>query len=106
MWALGDYPPSPTELIADLGPVLVEAVRRRARRTASSTSPPAPATPRSRPPGSARDVVASDLTPELLETAGQAAARAPRRSTWQEADAEALPYADGDVRRRACPASA
>ena len=49
MWAMGDYPAVATEVIAALGPVLV-GPPASARATTSSTSRPAPATPRSPPP--------------------------------------------------------
>jgi SAM-dependent methyltransferase len=42
------------------------------------------------------DVVASDLTPELLDAGRQQAARRGARLDWRVADAEALPFADGE----------
>ena len=42
------------------------------------------------------DVVASDLTPDLIETGRQAAAAAASQLRWEVADAEALPYADAE----------
>ncbi len=41
-------------------------------------------------------VVASDLTPELMEVGQALAAQRGARVEWQQADAEALPYADGE----------
>ena len=52
MWALGDYPAVATEVIAELGPTLVEAVAVRPA-SGCSTWPPGPATSRCRPPGPA-----------------------------------------------------
>ena len=54
MWASGDYPSMVETFLTPLGPRLVEACRDRRGRAASSTSPPAPATPRSPPPWPAR----------------------------------------------------
>ena len=41
-------------------------------------------------------VVASDLTPELLRTGRELASRQGADLRWEEADAEALPYAEGE----------
>ena len=46
IWASGDYAAVASEIVAPLGPRLVDAVPRRAAATGCSTSPPAPATPR------------------------------------------------------------
>ena len=66
MWALGDYHAVATEIIADLGPVLVEATGIAAGQHvldvaagAGNVAIPAAAT--------GAHVIASDLTPELLE---------------------------------------
>jgi SAM-dependent methyltransferase len=66
MWAFGDYPAVARDVIAATGPALVRA---------------------------AAVVVASDLTPELLEHGRRAAPDA--AITWEVGDAEALPYGDG-----------
>jgi SAM-dependent methyltransferase len=95
MWALGDYPSVATEVISALGPVLVEATRigpgdRVLDVAAGSGNVAIPAAL------TGAEVVASDLTPELLET-GKALAEAQGATlTWREADAEALPFADGE----------
>src|SRR5688572_25995680 len=67
MWALGDYPAVATEVIAGLGPILVEAAGVKAgdrvldvAAGSGNVAIPAAAT--------GAHVVASDLTPELLET--------------------------------------
>ena len=93
MWGLGDYPDVAARLIPELGPVLVTAAGIRpgervldvAAGTGNVAVPAALA---------GADVVASDLTPELF-TAGRAfAERQGVTVRWEEADAEALPYAD------------
>jgi 2-polyprenyl-3-methyl-5-hydroxy-6-metoxy-1,4-benzoquinol methylase len=94
MWALGDYPAVATEVIAPLGPTLVEAagigpgdrVLDVAAGSGNASLPAALA---------GADVVASDLTPELLETGRQEAERRGLELEWVEADAEALPFGDG-----------
>ena len=42
-----------------------------------------------------------DLTPELLEAGGAAAAEAGVEIEWVEGDAEQLPFEDGELRRGA-----
>ena len=94
MWASGHYDAVATELIAELGPVLVEATGIRngdlvldIGAGSGNVAIPAALT-------GAR-VIASDLTPELLE---QGEAHARERGAvleWQVADAERLPYDDG-----------
>ncbi|GGM85332.1 class I SAM-dependent methyltransferase [Dactylosporangium sucinum] len=90
MWALGDYPAVASDVIPELGEVLVKAcnvgpgqqVLDVAAGTGNAAVPAALA---------GAQVVASDLTPELLAT-GKAAA--PVALEWREADAEALPFED------------
>lgn len=93
MWALGDYPTVATDLIAELGPVLVTAAGvgpgQRVLDVAAGTGNVAVPAARA-----GADVVASDLTPELLASGREAATRAGVELTWEEADAEALPYPD------------
>ncbi|WP_370615705.1 class I SAM-dependent methyltransferase [Mumia sp. Pv 4-285] len=95
MWGLGDYPAVATEVIASLGPVLVEATGIGPSDSvldvgAGSGNVAIPAA------RTGATVVASDLTPALLEN-GQAAAKAEGVSLrWEEGDAEHLPY-DADV---------
>jgi ubiquinone/menaquinone biosynthesis C-methylase UbiE len=92
MWALGDYPSVANEVIPELGRVLVEAtgiaagdrVLDVAAGNGNATFPAAE---------TGADVVASDLTPTLLE-AGRAEAAARLSISWREADAEALPFED------------
>ena len=94
MWALGDYPAVAIDLIAELGPALVAASGVRAEHrvldvgagTGNAAVPAALA---------GATVVASDLTPELFVVGRQFAARHGAQLTWEEGDAEALPYDDG-----------
>ena len=93
MWASGDYPRIAAEVVAPLGPVLVEAAgvvagQRVLDVAAGSGNAAVPAALRG------ADVVASDLTPELFDAGRRAAAAAGVALRWDEADAEALPYAD------------
>jgi SAM-dependent methyltransferase len=95
MWAAGDYPKLAAELVAPLGPILVEACEIRSGErvldvgagTGNAAIPAALA-------GAA--VVASDLTPELLEHGRAAADGLGVHLQWQEADAQAMPFADDE----------
>ena len=92
MWATGDYPRLASELVAPLGPVLVEAcgigpgdrVLDVAAGTGNAAIPAA---------ATGATVVASDLTPELLESGRASATECGIELQWQEANAEALPFA-------------
>jgi SAM-dependent methyltransferase len=93
MWALGNYPAVVEEVVGELGPVLVEACDVRpgervldvAAGDGNAALPAAAAGAR---------VTASDLTPELLDAGRRRAAERGLEIDWQEADAEALPFAD------------
>ncbi len=93
MWALGDYPAVADAVIPDLGAVLVRAcevgagdrVLDVAAGAGNAAIPAAVAGAR---------VVASDLTPQLLEAGQRRAAAAGARLEWRLADAEALPFED------------
>ncbi|MFF9117189.1 class I SAM-dependent methyltransferase [Streptomyces massasporeus] len=95
MWAQGDYPSLAAEVIPELGAVLVEACGVRpgtrvldvAAGSGNAAIPAALA---------GADVVASDLTPELFEAGRAAAEKQGAHLTWQEADAEALPFGDAE----------
>ncbi|MEU5752976.1 class I SAM-dependent methyltransferase [Streptomyces sp. NPDC047829] len=94
MWALGDYPAVATRVVSALGPSLVEACAIKdgdrvldiAAGSGNASIPAALA---------GGDVVASDLTPELLAVGRREAEARGAVLRWQEADAEALPFEDG-----------
>ncbi|MDP9461961.1 MAG: class I SAM-dependent methyltransferase, partial [Actinomycetota bacterium] len=95
MWALGDYPSLATDLLPELGRTLVTACGvtsgdRVLDVAAGSGNVAIPAAQ------SGATVVASDLTPELFEAGRALAAERAVSLDWREADAEALPFADGD----------
>jgi SAM-dependent methyltransferase len=95
MWALGDYASVAAQIVGDLGPILVQAsgvgpgerVLDVAAGTGNAAIPAALA---------GATVVASDLTPELLDVGRAAAERRGVSVEWRQADAEALPFADGE----------
>jgi SAM-dependent methyltransferase len=95
MWALGDYPVLAADVIPDLGQVLVGAcaVRPGDRVLDVAAGSGNAAIPAARAGAS---VVACDLTPELLAAGQQQAERQGIELDWREADAEALPFADGE----------
>ncbi|MEU8656552.1 class I SAM-dependent methyltransferase [Actinoplanes philippinensis] len=88
MWASGDYPAVASELVAPLGPALVEAAGigpgQRVLDVAAGTGNAAVAAART-----GATVTASDLTPELLAVGEKTS---PVGLTWTEADAEDLPF--------------
>ena len=93
MWASGDYPTVARELIPRLGERVVEAAGVRAGDrvldvAAGSGNAAIPAAARG------AQVIASDLTPELFDAGRREAAARGLDLRWEEADAEALPYAD------------
>lgn len=95
MWASGDYAAVAADLVAPLGRTLVAAagvgpgdrVLDVAAGTGNAAIPAALAGGR---------VVASDLTPELFGAGRHRAAAAGAALEWREADAEALPFGDGE----------
>lgn len=95
MWALGDYPSVASHLIPDLGTVLVRecGVSRGDRVLDVAAGAGNAAIPAAL---AGADVVASDLTPDLMEVGRHLAAVRGAQLEWQEADAEALPFADGE----------
>lgn len=94
VWGLGDYPAVARDVIPELGPVLVEAagVRRGERVLDVAAGSGNAAVPAAL---TGAEVVASDLTPELFDAGRAYAAAQGVRPTWEEGDAEALPYPDG-----------
>lgn len=95
MWAQGDYPSLAAEVIPELGAILAEAcgVRSGLRVLDVGAGSGNAAIPAAL---AGADVVASDLTPELFEAGRRVAEKQGARLTWQEADAEALPFGDAE----------
>ncbi|WP_072801707.1 class I SAM-dependent methyltransferase [Rhodococcoides yunnanense] len=95
MWGMGDYPAVASEVIGDLGPILAEACSistgQRVLDVAAGSGNAALA-------AAARGarVVAGDLTPELFEAGRRSASDRGLEIEWREADAEAMPFADGE----------
>jgi SAM-dependent methyltransferase len=95
MWASGDYAKLAAELVAPLGPVLVEAtgvgsddrVLDVAAGTGNAAIPAAQ---------TGASVVASDLVPELLEHGCRLAAEDGVELEWREANAHSLPFGDNE----------
>ena len=95
MWGLGDYSALASQVVAPLGPILVEAAGigpgTRILDVAAGTGNVAiPAAE------TGADVVASDLVPQLLEQGREHAAARGIALTWREANAEALPFEDDE----------
>src|SRR5690348_11946625 len=95
MWALGDYPTLAEDLITGLGAALVAAcdIKRGDRVLDIAAGSGNASIPAAR---LGARVIASDLTPELLENGRQRSARLGLDIEWREADAEAMPYSDGE----------
>ncbi len=93
MWASGDYPSMVETFLLPLGPRLVAACGIRegmrvldvAAGTGNASIPAAEL---------GAEVVASDLTPELLDAGRREAESRGLALDWVEADAEALPFED------------
>ncbi|WP_159620109.1 class I SAM-dependent methyltransferase [Arthrobacter zhaoguopingii] len=91
MWAQGDYPTLASDLISELGAVLVEACGiRPGQRVLDVAAGAGNAAIPAAMMGA--DVIASDLTPELFNAGRDHAAARGASLEWQEADAEALPF--------------
>jgi ubiquinone/menaquinone biosynthesis C-methylase UbiE len=95
MWALGNYHRFAAATVWQLGPVLVDAcgisAGRRVLDVAAGTGNVA-----IRAAKAGGLVIASDLTPENFESGRRAAAAEGVALEWREADAEALPFDDGE----------
>lgn len=95
MWALGDYASVADEVIPSLGETVARAcdahpgvrVLDIAAGSGNAAVPAALA---------GAEVVASDLTPALLDEGRRRAEARGADLSWEVADAEALPYADGE----------
>ena len=95
MWASGDYPALASELILDLGAILVDACGIKAKQrvldvAAGSGNAAIPAAMMG------AQVIASDLTPELFDAGRRQAADRGVTLEWREADAESLPFGDNE----------
>jgi SAM-dependent methyltransferase len=95
MWALGDYPAVAAEIIPELGEAIVAATGvgpgdRVLDVGAGSGNAAIPAAL------AGAEVIASDLTPELFDAGRRVAADRGATLTWEQADAEALPYKDDE----------
>jgi ubiquinone/menaquinone biosynthesis C-methylase UbiE len=95
MWALGDYALMAEEVMAPLGPILVAATRigpgvRVLDVAAGSGNISLPAAK------TGATVVSTDLTPELLQRSRARAAQRGLTLTYQEANAQALPFGDDE----------
>jgi len=95
MWAMGDYALMAEEVMAPIGPALVTAsgigAGDRVLDVAAGSgniSIPAAKT--------GATVISSDLTPELLQRSRLRAYEQGVTMEWREADAHALPFADGE----------
>ncbi|MEV4279331.1 class I SAM-dependent methyltransferase [Actinoplanes xinjiangensis] len=88
MWASGDYPAVASDLVAPLGPALVQAAGigpgQKVLDVGAGTGNAAIPAART-----GATVTASDLTPELLAVGEK---NSPVNLTWTEADAEDLPF--------------
>ena len=95
VWASGNYAAVVTDIVSELGPILVEAAGIKpgdlvldvAAGTGNAAIPAA---------RTGAQVIASDLTPELMEVGKKWAADVGVQLTWETADAEALPYGDSE----------
>ena len=95
MWALGDYHRFARETVWELGSVLVEASGiSRGERVLDVATGTGNVAIRAAEAGA--QVVASDLTPEHFEAGRREAAAHGVELDWVEADAEALPFGDGE----------
>jgi ubiquinone/menaquinone biosynthesis C-methylase UbiE len=95
VWALGDYHRFATQTVWELGPALVEAcgitAGQRVLDVGAGTGNTA-----IRAAEAGAEVVASDLTPEHFEAGRREAEAHGVELEWVEADAEALPFGEGE----------
>jgi ubiquinone/menaquinone biosynthesis C-methylase UbiE len=98
MWALGDYPELTTDLLTQLGEILVDTSGvgpgQRVLDVAAGSGNASLAAA-----ATGAQVMASDLTPALMDAGHRAAAARGLDIEWREADAEALPFTDGEFDR-------
>ncbi|CAN5209041.1 class I SAM-dependent methyltransferase [soil metagenome] len=95
MWGLGDYPKVSREVLGEMGDRLVTSCGigpgQRVLDVAAGSGNVAIRAART-----GAEVVASDLTPALLAAGKQEAEKQGVELEWVEADAEALPFTDGE----------
>jgi len=95
VWALGDYALMAEEVMAPLGPILVAAtgmgVGHRVLDVAAGSGNTS-----LRAATTGATVISTDLTPELLQRSQMRAAQLGLTLEWQEANAHALPFPDGE----------
>jgi ubiquinone/menaquinone biosynthesis C-methylase UbiE len=95
MWAAGDYHRFATETVWVIGPILVEACEispgQRVLDVAAGTGNTA-----IRAAEAGAEVVASDLTPANFEAGRREAQARGVELDWVEADAESLPFGEGE----------
>jgi SAM-dependent methyltransferase len=95
LWALGDYRTIADELVAPLGPTLAAAARvgegHRVLDVAAGTGNAAIAAA-----VAGAEVLATDLCPRLLDQGRASATQRGIALEWREANAEALPFGDGE----------
>jgi SAM-dependent methyltransferase len=95
MWALGDYHRFARETVWELGTVLVDACDiARGDRVLDVAAGTGNVAIRAAEMGA--HVIASDLTPENFDAGRREAEASGVRVEWVEADAEALPFGDGE----------
>ena len=92
-WAAGDYASSAPRCNSSASACAKPSTCGPA--SACSMSPPATATPRWPPPATAAEVTSTDYVGALLDRGKERAAAERLAVTFQQADAEALPFADG-----------
>jgi ubiquinone/menaquinone biosynthesis C-methylase UbiE len=95
MWASGDYPSLAADLLTELGRTVVAASGVRTGERVLDVAAGSGNVALAAAEAGAR-VVASDLTPELFDDGRARAAERGLQLEWREADAEALPFADGE----------
>jgi ubiquinone/menaquinone biosynthesis C-methylase UbiE len=95
MWALGDYHTFARQTVWELGPILVDVCGiSRGQRVLDVAAGTGNVAIRAAEAGAT--VVASDLTPENFESGRREAREHGVELEWMEADAEALPFDDGE----------
>ncbi len=95
VWAAGDYPDVAARLIPELGTLLVGAAGVRPGQRVLDVAAGLGNAAIAAAAGVGADVVALDVTPELLAAGERAAEHRGATIEWVEGDAAELPFADG-----------